>query len=68
MRVPVTRVSEIVNGQRAITADMALRLGRYFGTGAGWWLRLQNRHELDVAEDVLGDRLEAEVLPREGVA
>jgi antitoxin HigA-1 len=63
MRVPVNRISEICNGRRGITADTALRLGRATGTSARFWLNLQSAYDLDMAEDLLGDRLEREVLP-----
>lgn len=55
------RISEIVNGKRAITADTALRLARYFGTSAGVWLRLQTRYDLEKAEEKLGKRIRNEV-------
>jgi len=55
------RINEIVLGRRGITADTALRLSRFFGTSAEFWLGLQKDYELDVAEDELGDRLEREV-------
>ncbi len=55
------RINEIVLGRRAITADTALRLARYFGTSAKFWLGLQADYDLDVAEDRLGGRLEEEV-------
>ncbi|GAB6057404.1 HigA family addiction module antitoxin [Desulfonatronum parangueonense] len=55
------RINEIVHGKRAITADTALRLSRYFGNSAGFWLGLQMDYELDVAEDALGERLNEEV-------
>ena len=64
--VPPRRVNEIVHGARAVSADTALRLGRYFGTSAAFWLGLQMRHDLDRATDRLGDRLEREVRPRTG--
>jgi len=48
--VPTLRISQIVRGQRSITADAALRLARYFGTSAAVWLRLQARYDLEVAE------------------
>ncbi len=51
LHVPVTRVAEIVKGQRAITADTALRLARHLGTTAAFWMNLQTAYELDVAED-----------------
>ena len=62
--VPPPRINEIVHGKRAVTADTALRLSRYFGTSDRFWLNLQASYDLDVVRDRLGDRLEAEVLPR----
>jgi antitoxin HigA-1 len=55
------RISQIVNGQRSITVDTALRLARYFGTSAAVWLRLQVRYDLEVAEKELRDRINREV-------
>jgi antitoxin HigA-1 len=55
------RVSQIVNGKRAITVDTAMRLARYFGTSASVWLRLQVRYDLEVAETALSDRINREV-------
>ena len=55
------RINEIVLEKRGITADTALRLSRFFGTTAEFWLGLQKDYELDVAVDQLGDRLEREV-------
>lgn len=60
--VPARRINEIVLGKRRITADTALRLARYFGTSAKFWLGLQTDYDLDVAADELGARLEREVL------
>ncbi len=60
--VPARRINEIVLGKRRITADTALRLARYFGTSAKFWLGLQTDYDLDVAADELGTRLEREVL------
>ena len=51
------RISQIVNGQRSITVDTAMRLARYFGTSAAVWLRLQVRYDLEVAERDLSDRI-----------
>ena len=62
LRVPVGRISEIVNGKRAITADTALRMGRYFNTSAQMWLNLQSRYDLEVAERESGERIAKEVL------
>ena len=55
------RISQIVNGQRAITVDTAMRLARYFSTSAGVWLRLQVRYDLEVAEKQLSARINREV-------
>jgi len=59
--VPALRISQIVRGRRAITADTAMRLGRYFGTSPDVWLRLQARYDLEVAERQYGDRIAREV-------
>jgi addiction module HigA family antidote len=62
--VPPRRINEIVLGKRAITADTALRLARYFGTTELFWLNLQSHFDLEVQRDRLGDRLVKEVLAR----
>ena len=59
--VPARRINEIVKGERAITADTALRLGRYFKMSAQFWLNLQSHYDLEMMEDRLGRRLEREV-------
>ena len=59
--VPARRINEIVLRKRSITADTALRLARYFGVSPQFWLGLQKDYELDVASDVLGERVEREV-------
>lgn len=64
--VPPRRINEIVHGDRAITADTALRLARYFGTSERFWLNLQARFDLEREKDRLGERLEKEVLRRAG--
>ncbi len=56
--VPVNRVTGIINGQRAITADTALRLGHWFGTKAEFWLNLQKLYELRLARKEIGDRVQ----------
>ena len=61
--VPQRRIGEIVHGKRAITADTALRLGRFFGMEAQFWLNLQARYDLLRAESNLAQRLENEVRP-----
>jgi addiction module HigA family antidote len=59
--VPPRRINEIVLNKRGITADTALRLGRYFGTSEQFWLNLQSEYDLDIERDRLGDRLDSEV-------
>jgi addiction module HigA family antidote len=59
--VPARRINEIVRGSRAISADTALRLARYFGTSERFWLNLQTRYDLEVEKDRLGSRLQREV-------
>jgi addiction module HigA family antidote len=61
IHVDPRRVNEIVHGQRAISADTALRLSRYFGTSERFWLNLQARYDLELQKMALGDRLEKEV-------
>ena len=58
------RINEIVQGKRAITADTALRLARYFGTSVEVWMGLQVDYDVEKARKVLGTRLQAEVCPR----
>ena len=59
--VPPRRINEIVHGKRAISADTALRLARYFGTTDRFWLNLQTHYGLELQRDRLGERLETEV-------
>lgn len=59
--VPPRRINEIVHGKRAITADTALRLGRFFDMSPQFWLNLQSRYDLEMTEDLLDDRLDNEV-------
>ena len=59
--VPPRRINEIVHGKRSISADTALRLGRYFGISPQFWLNLQTRFDLEVTEDLLAERLDKEV-------
>lgn len=61
--VPQRRISEITQGKRSISADTALRLGRFFGMEAQFWLNLQARYDLLKAEETLHDRLDTEVTP-----
>lgn len=64
LHVPKNRITEIINGKRGITADTALRLGRYFGTGGEFWLNLQKNYELRLAEQTVGKTIEATIHPR----
>jgi addiction module HigA family antidote len=59
--VPPRRINEIVHGKRRISADTALRLGRYFGTSPQFWLSLQIEYDIGIAEDKLGDRLKRDI-------
>ncbi len=59
--VQARRINEIVHGKRAVTADTALRLARYFGTSEGFWMNLQAHYDLEGAKDRLGDRVAKEV-------
>jgi addiction module HigA family antidote len=59
IEVPPRRINEIVHGKRGISADTALRLSKYFGTSAEFWINLQSRYELDRAEDLAGEQIAA---------
>jgi addiction module HigA family antidote len=61
--VSAMRVSHLVNGKRPVTAEIALRLARFFGQTPQYWLNLQNRYDLDCAQDALGDRIKSLVRP-----
>jgi addiction module HigA family antidote len=61
--VPPRRINNIVHGTRAISADTALRLARYFGTSEHFWLNLQTHYDLEIQKERLGSRLEREVKP-----
>ena len=63
LRVPVTRIAEIVHARRGISPDTALRLARYFNTSAGFWMNLQTAYDLEMAEDKLARVVEREVRP-----
>ncbi len=64
INVPLTRITEILAGNRSISADTALRLARYFAMSERFWSNLQANYDLEAAKDELGDRLEKEVKPR----
>ncbi len=61
LRVPANRLSDIVRGHRAISPETALRLGRYFGTGAAFWMNLQSNYDLALARQELGAIIDREV-------
>ncbi len=63
LRVPVTRIAEIVHQRRGITPDTALRLGRYFNTSARFWMNAQSSYDLEVAQDELQRTIERDVRP-----
>jgi addiction module HigA family antidote len=64
LRVPSGRVTSILNGKRAISAETALRLARHFGVSAQFWMNLQSRYDIEATSDQLAGRLEHEVQPR----
>ena len=64
IKAPRSRVNDIVLGRRAVSTDTALRLGRYFGTSPEFWINLQARYDLDIADRALRRRIEREVKPR----
>jgi addiction module HigA family antidote len=59
------RINHVINGKRPVTAELALRLGRYFSQNPGYWINLQSRYDMDIAEDELLERVEREVQPME---
>jgi addiction module HigA family antidote len=64
LHVPTNRITQILNGSRAITADSALRLGQWFGTGPELWLNLQKQYELRLAEQEVGQEIRRLITPR----
>ena len=63
LRVPVTRISDMVRSRRAITADTALRLARYFGTTPQFWMNLQANYDLELAQDARGAEISNRIQP-----
>lgn len=61
--VPARRIHDVMNGKRPVNAELALRLGRYFGQQPRYWLNLQNRYDLDIAEDTLADEVDKQMQP-----
>ena len=68
LRVPVTRIADIVNGRRGITADTALRFARYFKNSPTFWMNLQTRYDLEIAEDEIAEKVDRDVQPLETLA
>lgn len=68
IKVSRSRVNDIVLGRRAMTADTAMRIARYFGTSPGFWINLQAQYDLDVANRTIRRQIEREVTPRAGSA
>ena len=68
LRVPPNRISAILNGQRGITGETALRLARYFGTSSEMWINLQAHYDLEVARDAYEAKILKEIQPREPAA
>jgi antitoxin HigA-1 len=68
LRVPVTRIAEIVHERRGITAGTAMRLARYFRNTPVFWMNLQVRYDLEVAEDEQAEKVERDVRPLESAA
>lgn len=64
IKIPRSRLNDIVLGRRSVTVDTAFRLGRYFGTSPDFWINLQTRYDLDVADRSLRRRIEREIEPR----
>jgi antitoxin HigA-1 len=64
LQVPATRINDIARGKRAISADTALRLARYFGTTPQFWLNLQANYDLEVAQDLRGREIAERIKPR----
>jgi len=61
LRVPSGRITQIINGKRGISAETALRLGRYFGNSPQFWMNLQSKYDLAVVEENIGSKIIAEV-------
>lgn len=67
LRVPVTRIADIVNERRGITADTALRFARYFKNSPTFWMNLQTRYDLEVAEDEIAAKVRRDVQPLQAI-
>jgi addiction module HigA family antidote len=65
LRIPAPRINDIVRQKRGLSADTALRLARYFGSTAQFWLNLQTAYELKIVEQQMGTSIQKEILPRQ---
>ncbi len=61
--VPAMRINHVIHGKRPVTAELALRLGRYFNQNPRYWMNLQSRYDMDVVEDALADQISREIRP-----
>ena len=61
--VPAMRINHVIHGKRPVTAELALRLGRYFNQNPRYWINLQSRYDMDVVEDALADQISLEIRP-----
>jgi addiction module HigA family antidote len=61
--VPAMRINYVVNGKRPVTAELALRLGRYFGQNPRYWLNIQSRYDMDIVEDTMSDKVARQIRP-----
>jgi len=61
--MPAMRINHVVNGKRPVTAELALRLGRFFWQNPRYWINLQSRYDMDIAEDALSEHVASEVRP-----
>ena len=67
LRVPANRITAIIQGKRAISADTALRLARYFETSPEFWMNLQTRYDLNTAQDAASQQIARDVIPQSAV-
>lgn len=63
LSIPAMRINHVVHGKRPVTAELALRLGRYFNQSPRYWMNLQSRHDMNIAEDHLSEKIAREVQP-----
>ncbi len=63
LSIPAMRINYVVNGKRPVNAELALRLGRFFGQEPRYWINLQSRYDMDITEDALSDQVAREVHP-----